>query len=136
MFTRWRPTNRMRELRSCASVRADGPGKALPLSVVRPEIFRLDDEISHVHRTADTVEMPLAGSIFCQADVASAKNFFGAAAAAHLDLQLTGGDDSDLIDDTRMKIHPPVFPAQHTETRDPSRRAPLVACVRKRFGEL
>src|ERR1700730_3141305 len=108
----------------------------LPLRFVRPEIFRLDDEVSHEHRTADTVEMPLAGSIFCQADVASAKNFFGATGAAHLDLQLAGRDDSDLIDDTRMKIHPPVFPAQHTETRDPSRRAPLVACVRKQFGEL
>ena len=26
--------------------------------IVRPEIFRLDDEVSHVHRTADTVFRP------------------------------------------------------------------------------
>src|SRR6266702_53908 len=97
------------EERSIARWKA--PRRAYPSGLCGPEIFRFDDEVSHEHRTADTVEMPLAGSIFCQADVASVKNFFGAAAAAHLDLQLAGRDDSDLIDDTRMKIHPPVFPA-------------------------
>src|SRR6267378_6513519 len=99
-----------------------------------PEMLSLNDYIGRMHRSADAVEMSFAGSILREADVAGAKDLL--LAAAHLDLQFAGGDKPDLIDDARMEIHLAVFPAQHPEARDLSRRAPLIGGVRKQFLEL
>src|ERR1700730_8751718 len=97
-------------------------------------MLSLDDYIGRMHRSADAVAMSFAGSILREADVAGAKDLL--LAAAHLDLQFAGGDEPDLIDDARMEIHLAVFPAQHPEARNLSRRAPLIGGVRKQFPEL
>src|ERR1700758_3305302 len=99
--------------------------------LVRPEMLRLDDKIGRMHRSADAVAMSFAGSILREADVAGAKDLL--LAAAHLDLQFAGGDEPELIDDARMEIHLAVFPAQHPEARNLSRRAPLIGGLRKQF---
>src|SRR5882762_6877215 len=107
------------------------------LSLLSPQILRLDDDQRHMRGAARPIDMTHSGPVTCQADIACMEDLDGAATAAAL--ELARQEDRQVVDDLRMPVDESILPAHEAEAGRGAGRAPLIRWSReqlRKFGKI